>query len=152
MALSFIDNITSQKGFPQDTAVIIGRAEFLDPADRDLLKAVFIHAQSISALSRIMGVNVHSLRAKIHRLCKRLINKRFINAGRALPYLDKESAVLAQLNFCQQVSVIELARRAGTNRYNMRRKIEKISAQIEAINKVISTRSPNYYKAHNYKG
>lgn len=141
MAVSLRDTITRKEELPRTDAVLMGRAELLSPADRDLLEAVLLRSQPVAALGRIMNVDARSLRLRIHRLGKRLTSRRFLDAARALPYLDAESARLARLHFCQKMSIIELAEREGLSRYTMRRHIERIAAQIQAVKRMNHIRS-----------
>ena len=141
MPISLRDSIACKEDLPRTDAVLMGRAELLAPADRDLLEAVLIRSQPVAALGRIMNVDARSLRMRIHRLGKRLSSRRFLDAARSLPYLDAESARLARLHFCQKTSIIDLARQEGISRYTMRLRIDRIAAQIQAVKRVNHLRS-----------
>jgi hypothetical protein len=141
MPVSLRDSIAQKEDLPRTDVVLMGRAELLAPADRDLLEAVLIRSQPVSALGRIMDVDARLLRLRIHRLGRRLASRRFLDAARALPYLDAEAARLARLHFCQKVSIIDLAAQEGLSRYTMRRHIERIAAQIQAVKHVNNLRS-----------
>jgi len=122
----------------------MGRAELLSPADRDLLEAVLVRSQPVAALGRIMNVDARALRTRIHRLGRRLSSRRFLDAARALPYLDNDSARLARLHFCQKISVVDLAGLEGISRYTMRRRMERIAAQIQAVRRVSRIRNQSF--------
>lgn len=140
MPISLRDSMTRKEDLPRTDAVLMGRAELLSPADRDLLEAVLLRSQPVAALGRIMNVDAGALRTRIHRLGKRLSSRRFLDAARALQYLDPGDARLARLHFCQRISIPDLAEQEGMSRYTMRRHIDRISAQIQAVKRVNNIR------------
>lgn len=136
MTLSLRENICRQRHLPCDEEILRARAELLAPEDRELIEAVLIHGQSASSLARIMGVHPRAVRTRIHRLSRRLTSRPFLDAARALEYLPAEDAHLARLHFCQGASQRELARRLGMTSHVLRRRLDRISAEIATIRRM----------------
>ncbi len=144
MPLSLRENICRHQELPDDQEVIRGRIELLDSPDRDLLEAILIQGQSAASLARIMGVRPRTLRERVRRLTHRLSSRRFLDAARSLSYLSAEDAELARMHFCQGLSQRELARRLGTSTHALRRRLDRIDAEITAIRRLHRSRSPRH--------
>jgi DNA-directed RNA polymerase specialized sigma24 family protein len=136
MPISLRDNVIASNRLPLDNDVLMDRAELLEQRDRELLRAVFVHGQSAEALARMMKVHPRSLRAKVHRLSRRLVSREFLRTARAIPYLPEEDAKLAKLAYCEGVSQRRLLRRMGLKSHSLRRRLIGIAAQIETIHRL----------------
>ncbi|MFP3937088.1 MAG: hypothetical protein ACLFVW_02010 [Phycisphaerae bacterium] len=140
MPLSLQENICRKKELPADEEVIRGRMELLSPPEKELLEAVLVRGQSASSLARIMGVRPRTLRDRVRRLSRRLTSREFLDAARALQYLPAEDAELARLYFCQGLSQRALAKRLGITAHTLRRRLDRVSAQISAIRRMHRSR------------
>ncbi len=138
MPLQLKENLYRSRQLPRNDAVIMGRAELLDPEDRDLLEAVLMRGQKVSCLARMLGVTPRSLRSRLHRIACRLTSKVFLNAGRALPYLPDDDRKIARMKFCEGVSVRQISSRLGVTEHALRRRMDRINAQIETILRIHS--------------
>ncbi len=136
MPLSFKESICRVRRMPKDSAVLAGRAELLAPGDRDLVEAVLVNGQSVSNLARIMGLTPRAVRSKIRRLSQYLISRRFLDAVRAIPYLPPGEAILARLHFCSCLTQAQLCGRLRVSPHNLRRRLDRVTAQIATINKI----------------
>ncbi|MGC9454819.1 MAG: hypothetical protein ACP5HU_08125 [Phycisphaerae bacterium] len=141
MQLSLRENICRKQELPADDEIIRGRIELLSPPEKELLEAVLIRGQSAASLARIMGIPPRTLRDRVRRLSRRLTSRPFLDAARALPYLPAEDAELARLYFCQGLSQRTLARRLGLTSHKLRRRLDRVSAQISAIRRMHRSRS-----------
>ena len=110
--------------------------QLLAPPERELLEAVLIRGQSASSLARIMGVRPRTVRDRVRRLTRRLSSRRFLDAARALEYLPPDDAELARLHFCEGTSQRELARRRGMTSHALRRRMDRISAEIATVRRM----------------
>jgi len=119
----------------------MGRAELLAKDDRELIEAVFVRGQSSESVARMMGVRPREVRRRLYSLARRLASRRFLNAARALPYLRPADADLARLRFCQGVTQRQLCRQMGLSSYTLRRRLDKIGAEIETIRRVARSES-----------
>ena len=136
MAISLRENICRAGKLPRSDAVLMGRAELLKTEDHDLLEAVLILGQSTTSLARLMKTTPRDIRYRVGRLCRHLTSRRFLDAARALPYLDKETGELARLRFCQGASHRELCCRFNITWHRLRRRLDHLAAQIETIRRM----------------
>ena len=135
MPLSLRESIAQTREIPRSDAVIMGRAELLAPADRDLIEAVFLRNQSAASLARIMGIPERRLQRRVHRLMERLTSPEFLDAARALDYLAEMDARIARLRFCQGLPLRRIALMLNLSYHRLRRRVDRISAQIAALRK-----------------
>ena len=136
MPLSLRENIVQSRRLPQDEEILCGRAELLAPADRDLVMAVLIRNESPRLLGRLSGLGSRAIRERVKRLGRRLCSRRFLDAARALAYLPPEDARLARLWFCQAIPQREICRRMGISIHSLRRRLDRLSAQIATLRRV----------------
>lgn len=137
MALSFKDNLCCEVArLPRDAEVLMGRAELLERGDRDLLEAILVRGQTIGSISRMTGVSPRSVSNRVRRLLKRLASRGFMNAARALSHLSQEKATLARLRYCAGISERQLARRYDVSSHVIRRRLDRIGAEIETLARV----------------
>ncbi len=140
MPLHLKENLYRKSQLPRSDAVIMGRAELLEPEDKGLLEAVLMRGQKVSFLAGMLGVTPRSLRSRIHRIVCRLTSSSFLNAGRALPYLPDDDRQIAQMKFCEGISVRQISNRLGVTEHALRRRMDRINAQIETILRIRSDR------------
>jgi DNA-directed RNA polymerase specialized sigma24 family protein len=136
MPLSLREHICRARKIPRNEELLMARAELLLPADRDLVEAVFVHGQSAVSLARLLGVKPRAVRRRVHLLAKRMASRRFMDAARALPYLDEGDAAIAKMAFCQHVSQREIARQAGLTRHEVRRTLDRLTERISMIRRL----------------
>lgn len=141
MPVSLRENLQTQHRLPRNDAVLMGRAELLAPDERDLIEAILIRGQKTTSIARLMGIPAKRLRQRMHRISRRLSSRSFLRAARALAYLPADEARLAQWYFCQRIPRRELRDRLGLTPHQLRRRIDRLSAQIDAINRLHSKRS-----------
>lgn len=141
MQLSLRESICRHRELPDDQEILTGRIELLAPADRELLEAVLIRGQSATSLARIMGVRPRTLRDRVRRLSRRVASRRFLDAARAMSYLPDEDAELARLYYCQGLSQRALAERLGVTSHSLRRRLDRIAAEIATIRRMHRSRS-----------
>ncbi len=135
MPLSLRENIAQTREIPRSDAVIMGRAELLAQADRDLIEAVLIRNQSAASLARIMGVPERRVQRRVHRLMERLTGREFLDAARALDYLGETDARIARLRFCQGLPLRRISLMLNLSYHRLRRRVDRISAEIAALRK-----------------
>jgi len=139
MALTLKESIARTRTLPQDSAVFAARAELLSPEDRELIQAVFVRGQTARSLAVMAGLSSRAISNRVKRLADRMASREFINAARALPYLEPSDATLASLRFCAGLSERKLADKTGLSPYTIRRRLDRISAQIAMINRIRRT-------------
>jgi hypothetical protein len=127
------EHLCDARRLPRSDAIIMGRAELLDTKDRDLIHAVFLHGQPVSAVARMMGLSPRAVRGRLHRLSRRLTSQRFLQAARAIDHLDPEDAHIAKRWFCQRATQKQIARELGLTRHALRRRLDRIWAQIALL-------------------
>jgi DNA-directed RNA polymerase specialized sigma24 family protein len=136
VTLTLREDLVESSDLPRSDAVLQGRAEFLAPADRDLVVAVMIRGQPATELARLMESSDRAIRRRVNRLCRRLTSKPFLRAVRALRFLAEDEAKVAQLYFCHGLSQRRLARALGLSVHQLRRKLDHVSAKIDAIHRL----------------
>jgi len=130
MSVALREHICRSIRLPRNDEVLMGRAELLLPEDRLLVEAVLVRSQPTKTVAWMTGMPPRTVRRRIHRLSKRLTSRRFLNAARSLPYLDPDNARLARLHFCAGMSHRDLARELGVSVHTIRRRLDRIGAQI----------------------
>jgi len=133
MALQLTEHLIEGGKLPRSSDVLLSRAEHLAEADRELVEAVLMRGQSVRSLARLTGVGRHTLRRRLHRLCRHLTSPRFLDAARALRHLTPEDADLARRRFCQRQPLSRLARDLEISSHLLRRRLDRISAQIALL-------------------
>ena len=136
MSVQLRENVLSARKLPRTDAVLMGRAEFLAPEDRDLIEAVLIRCQRADSLGRMLKVRPRVIRKRVHRLGRRLASQKFLDAVRALPFLSDEDAELAKLYFCRSVPQRQLCADLGLTTHVLRRRLDKLSAEIATITRI----------------
>ncbi len=139
------ESICRSRRLPNDTAVIMGRAELLSNYEKELIEAIFVRDLSPQSLASMLGVTEVTVRRRVHKICRRLSSRRFLDAARALPYLSKDDAVLARLRFCQGLTQRELYQRLGISYHILRRRLDKLGTQIKIIRRMISRGGAEIY-------
>ena len=136
MPLPLRESIQRAQKLPRTDSVLMGRAELLAPGDRDLIEAVLIRSQPTVSLGRIMNVDPRKIRRRVHRLKKRIISSKFLAAARSLAYLEENEAKLARLYYCEGIPQRKLASRLQISTHQLRRKLDKLGAEIHAISRM----------------
>ena len=136
MALSLRENVFRARRLPRNEQILMGRAELLAREDRDLIEAVLVRGQTAESLARLAGRSGTAKRERVGRLTRRLSSRRFLDAARALAYLSDEDAMLARLAFCQRKPQRDLCERTGLTRHLLRRRLDRIAAQIQTIRRM----------------
>jgi len=121
---------------PKDVDILVARAELLQPRDRDLIEAVFVRGQTVVSVARMMGLSPRKVSNRVKRLAARLASRKFLDAARALPYLPCDEAALASLRFCAGLSERKLAEKFGVSPHIIRRRLDRIGAQIGMIRRM----------------
>jgi len=114
----------------------MGRARLLSDNDRDLVRAVLVHGQSAPVVARLTGQTARAVRGRVSRLTRRMTSRAFLDAARALPYLEPGDALLARLAFCQRLSHRRLCLELKLTRHTLRRRLDRLAAQIQTIRRM----------------
>ncbi len=133
MHLTLRESICVATELPRNDTILMGRAELLSPEDRDLVDAVLIRGQSTRSVAGMMGGSARAVRRRVSRLGRRLTSRKFLSAARSLSYLSPDDADLAKLYYCQGLSHRQLVTRLGLSIHVLRRRLDRITAQIAVI-------------------
>ncbi len=133
MALTLRESICSARKLPRDPAILAGRAELLLPDERELIEAILIRGQKVVSVSRMTGLSPRVVSNRVRRISKRMASRQFLDTARSLGFLTREDATVARLKFCAGVSERKLATDMGLSPYLLRRRLDRISAQIVMI-------------------
>ncbi len=136
MSIQLRENILSARKLPRTDSVLMGRAEFLAPEDRDLIEAVLIRCQPAESIGRMLKVRPRIIRKRVHRLGRRIASRKFLNAVRALPFLSDEDAELAKLYYCRSLSQRRLCDDLELTTHALRRRLDRLSAKIDMITRI----------------
>jgi hypothetical protein len=113
--------------------LLLRRAEFLHPRDRDLLEAIMVRGQTVNAVGRLTGTDPRYLRKYIAGLTSRMGSRAFTEAIRAMPHLSEKEAQMARLYFCQGLSIRRLCCGLFLSEYVVRRRLDMLRARIATI-------------------
>jgi hypothetical protein len=130
------ESIYRVRNLPRSEAVLMGRAELLGPEDRDLIESALVRGEPVARIARSKRSSPRAIRKQIFRLGRRIASPPFLDAARALPYLRPEEARLARQYFCQAVSQRELSRQMGVSLHVLRRRVDRLQAEIAAIRRL----------------
>ncbi len=133
MSLSVKSPAVRQKRIACDEAVLAGRAELLDRADRDLLLAVWVHRGSAELMAHLAGRHPETIRRRVRRLLERIQSPSFLSAARALSLLPARQAEIARLHFCQKRSLRQIARHCALSLHEVRRQVHEIRGALAGI-------------------
>jgi len=136
MAVRLNENMCQSPTPRGDVDVLLRRAELLGREDRELLEAVFARGQTLVSIARMTGVSSRRVSNRLRRITRRLTSREFLDAARALGYLSREDAALASLRFCQGLSSRKMAAKLEMSAHVLRRRLDRISAQIEIIGRL----------------
>ncbi len=136
MALSLRESVCNARRLPKDMDLVMGRAELLHAEDKELLEAILIRGQTAASAGNMMGVSARVVANRVRRLAGRLVSRQFMDAARALRYLPPEEAALARLHYCAGLSERKLARQLRISSHVVRRRLDRISAQIAMIRRM----------------
>ena len=136
MALSLRENIYKARRLPRDADLLIARSELLSRSDRDLMEAVLARGQTVVSVARMMGVSARRVSNRVKRLTRHLTSGDFLDAARALPYLPPKDSAVASMRFCEGLSKRKLAARLGVSQHVLRRRLDRIGAQIAMIRRI----------------
>lgn len=136
MALSLRENIYKGRRLPRDVDLLIARSELLSQSDRELMEAVLVRGQTVVSVARMMGISARRVGNRVKRLARRLTSGEFLDAARALPYLPPKDAAVASMRFCEGLSKRKLAARLGVSQHILRRRLDRIGAQVAMIRRI----------------
>jgi DNA-directed RNA polymerase specialized sigma24 family protein len=136
MTVSLQDNYFHSRELPQNDSVLMGRADLLKLEDRDLLEAVVIRGQSAVSVARMMKIKPRAVHRRIRRLCRMVSSHAFLDAARALPYLEEPDTNLVRMRFCQGATYQDLCRHFNLSWHHVRRRLDRLAAQIETIRRI----------------
>jgi hypothetical protein len=129
-----VENAVLRKRRPVcDEAVLAGRAELLDRADRDLLLGVWVHRGSVELMAHLAGCHPQTIRRRVRKLLERIESPAFLSAARALSLLPARQAQIARLHFCQNRSLRQIARECGLSLHEVRRQVHEIRGAMAGI-------------------
>ena len=144
MTLSLKESLAQNQELPRTDSILMGRARLLEPPDRDLVEAILIRGQPATLVARMMGRDPKAVRERVRRLTKHLASRRFLDAARALSYLEPADAELARLKFCAGLTIDQVAGRLGLSSAALRRQLGRLVPQIAVVRRLsIRTRSLN---------
>ena len=127
------ENISIARNLPRTDVVLLGRAAFLAQEDRDLIEAILVRGQPTAQVARMLNLTPKAIRRRVHRISRRLSSRAFLETIRALPYLPEEETKLARLYYCRGLPQRRLARELNLTEHALRRRLDRLSAQITAI-------------------
>ena len=133
MALTLKESVCIARRLPRDEAVLAGRAELLLPDERELIEAILIRGERVLSVSRMTGLSPRTVSNRVRRISKRMAGRKFLDTARALRFLTREDATVARLKFCAGISERKLAKYMGLSPYILRRRLDRISAQVVMI-------------------
>jgi len=136
MALSLRENVCRTRQLPIADDLLMARAELLAQKDRELIRAVMVSGMTMAAVARLTGMNERTVRYRVRRLGRKLASRRFLNAARSLPYLSEADARIARFHYCEGLSGRRLARQEGMSFHLLRRRLDRIRAEIDTIAKL----------------
>ncbi|MFW6133207.1 MAG: hypothetical protein ACOC8F_04865 [Planctomycetota bacterium] len=133
MALPLRETICRTYELPRTDQVLQQRARLLTGEQRDLLEAVVLSGQPIRRVARMKGITPRAVRWRLHRLARRMNSPRFRQVLHAGPYLPPEDVHVAKRRFCQGVSLHDLAEELDISLHALRRRLDRITAQMSLI-------------------
>ncbi len=133
MAVTINERTCRGRKPPVSVNVLQRRAQLLSPIDREIVIAVLVRGQSAAAVGRIVGTDRSTLRRRVLKISRRITSRKFITAARAMPYLEREDAKIARLRYCEGATVASIGRQIGQASYYIRRRLDKIAAQMEVV-------------------
>ena len=120
------ESIARRREVVRDDEIIEGRAQFLLPEDRDLLRAAWLQQHSTRLLASLSGASPRAIRYRVGRLIRRIHSPEFLAAVRLLPRLEGDRLTIARLHFCQGLSVRAAARASGLSYGRVRRIVDEL--------------------------
>ena len=139
MALTLRENICNARKLPSDPSVLAGRAQLLGREDCELVEAVLLRGQTVVSTAGLMGLSPRTVGNRVRKLAGRMSSRKFLDAARALRYLPGKEAALARLRFCVGLSERKLADKLGVSAHAVRRRLDRISAEIGMIRRMQKT-------------
>ena len=109
------------------------RCELLAPEDRDLIKAVIIHGQSVEMIARIGHISGSALRKRVRKLLKRIYSDEFIDTARILPLLNPVQSAVAKAHILQGNSIRCIANQMGLSYHTVRKTLTQVRAIIAGL-------------------
>ena len=144
MSLSLKESLAQNQDLPRTDSILMGRAQLLEQQDRDLVEAILVRGQPATLVARMMGISPKALRGRVRRLGRHLVSPRFLDAARALSYLEPADAELARLKYCAGLTMEEMSGRLGLPPKAIRRKLGRLGPQITVIRRLCrGPRTPN---------
>jgi len=130
-----IRNGRDDPGFIGDHAVIEARTELLDPADRNLLRAVLIYNQPTKVVAEVNRSSPSSVRYRVRRLIARIGSPQFVGAARSLKFFNAEQTAVARCHILQGKSFQDTVATTGLPYHAVRRVLCEVNAIINGLAK-----------------
>ncbi len=132
----FIRNSRNDLGFIGDHAVLEARTELLDPADRNLLRAVLIYDQPTNVVAEVNRSNLQTVRYRVRRLIARIGSPQFVGAARSLKFFNAEQTAVARCHILQGKSFQDTVAATGLPYHTVRRVLAEINVIIDGSAKL----------------
>ncbi len=140
MKLPFKDALCEASDRPGADAPLRARTAMLPPRERDVVEAALFRDQSVRRIAQLRGLTPRAVRYRLNRGMRRMRSERFRQTMRARAFLSPDDARLAALRFCQAVPIARLAGREGVSLHAMRRRLDRIAAQISLLSDGVAGR------------
>ncbi len=127
------ENNRDKLGFLNDHAVIKARTELLDPADRNLLRAVLIYNQPAKVVAEINRIRPSAVRYRVRKLIARISSPQFVCAARSMGLFNAEQAHVARCHILQGKSLQATVATTGLPYHTIRRLLTEIAGIIEGV-------------------
>ena len=124
------ESIAKARKLPKSADLLVQRAELLAPWDRTLVEMVMLKNQSAEEIGRIAGINPRTVRYRLHKLAKRMVSQKFLDASRLLMYLNPHEADVVRRYHCQGQSLRMVAAELGMTLHQVRREIDRLNGEM----------------------
>jgi len=128
MGLTLKESILRERLGVEDDAIVELRSQFLPAAERDLLRAAWIHGLPLAQLARLSGLTLRQVRYRVRLLIARVHSPEFVGTVRLLPVLSVEQAAVARLHVCHGLSVQAVSRQLAAPYFRVRRVVAELGA------------------------
>jgi hypothetical protein len=115
---------------------IVQRAEWLEPAERAIVLAMFDEGYSAAEIARLGNLEARIVRARIHRIVSRLSDPKVAYVAQQSIAWSKTRAEIGRCVFLHGKSLRETATELSMSFYLVRRHRESIDAMYDADKKV----------------
>ncbi len=130
MPIRLKESIARSREVVRDDRIVEGRSEFLAPADRDLLRAIWLDGQPTQRMALLAGSTPRRVRYRVRQLIRHIHSESFLAAARALPRLRGRHAELARRHFCEGLSERATARAMVLSYHDVRQLLAELRVLI----------------------